>query len=68
MRRTASRVLTMLSVAGYLTVIGASSGCDGQQSGDAPLDAETKKVDQNIQDNMKSFMQSKTQPQGKTSK
>lgn len=68
MRRIASRILTTLSVAGYLTVIGASGGCDGQQSADAPLDPEAKKVDQNIQDNMKSFMQSKTQPQGKTSK
>ncbi|MHB1561700.1 MAG: hypothetical protein ACYC61_29980 [Isosphaeraceae bacterium] len=68
MRRIASRILTTLSVAGYLTVIGASSGCNDQGASDAPLDAETKKVDQNIQDNMKSFMQSKTQPQGKTSK
>lgn len=68
MRRIASRVLAMLSVAGFLTVIGASSGCDGQGSNDAPLDAETKKADQNIQDNMKAFMQSKSQPEGKTSK
>ncbi len=61
MRRFASRVLAMFLVAGYLTVIGASSGCDGQKTSDAPLDAETKKVDENIQNNMKDFMQGKTQ-------
>jgi hypothetical protein len=68
MRRVASRVMSTLTVAGYLAVIGASSGCGDDKTGNAPMDAETKKVDQGVQDNMKSFMQSKSQPPGKTAK
>ncbi len=68
MSRFASRVLATLSMAGGLALIGASSGCEGEKAANAPMDVETKKVDQNVQDNMKSFMQQKSQPPGKTKK
>jgi hypothetical protein len=66
MRKVASRFVATLGLAGFLIMLGLSSGCDsGSSTSDAPLSAEARKADANIQDNMKAFMQSKTQSKAK---
>jgi hypothetical protein len=68
MRPLVTRCLTSAAIAGVLAMAGASSGCGEQKSDNAPLDPEAQKINEGVQDGMKGFMQSKTQPKGKTSK
>jgi hypothetical protein len=60
--------LTAAAVAGFLAMVGATSGCGESKTDNAPLDPEAQKINAGVQDGMKGFMQSKTQPKGKTSK
>jgi hypothetical protein len=60
--------MTAVAMAGVLALVGASSGCGEQKTDNAPLDPEAQKINEGVQGGMKDFMQSKTQPKGKTSK
>lgn len=68
MHRTLSRLLTSFALVGFLAMIGAASGCGESSTSNAPMDEETKKVDQGVQNGMKEFMQSKQQGKGAAKK
>ncbi len=61
MHRNFSRLLASFAVMGFVAMLGAASGCGEASTSNAPMDAETKKVDQGVQNGMKEFMQSKQQ-------
>jgi hypothetical protein len=62
MRKVASRCLVTLVSAGFLAMLGLSSGCSsGNNTSDAPLSEEAKKADTNIQGGMMEYMKTKSQ-------
>jgi hypothetical protein len=67
MQKVASRFVVTLGLAGFIAMLGLSSGCDsGNTTSDAPLSEEAKKADSNIQGGMMEFM--KTKGQSKTTR
>jgi len=57
--------LALLFVCGGLVVAGGMAGCGGDSGGEVKPSEEAKKADQNIQEGMKAYMQSKTQAKKK---
>jgi hypothetical protein len=53
-------------MAGFLAMVGATSGCGESKTDNAPLDPEAQKINEGAQGGMKEFMQSKNQSKGKT--
>jgi hypothetical protein len=64
MRRLKTVSLGTLSLYSFLA-LGALTGC-GDSTTYAPMTDEAKKVDQNVQDGMKAFMQEKGKPKPKS--
>ncbi len=65
MRAYASRFVRVMAATGCLFVLGVAGGCGEEGSSDAPLSAEAKKADANMQNAMKDFMATKNQPPAK---